>query len=194
MRLKLTEGHPERPIMLYVGRVSFEKRIDWLYAPISQIEGVHLTIIGSGPAENYLRKRLKGTNTTFMGYMTGQELAKAYASADVFAFPSDTETLGFVAMEAMASGIPVVGARAGGIPDVVSHGINGYMFTPGNLGEFSGYLQDLLFGTKLRQKLGRQARKDMEMWNWEASTKSLIQYYKKTCTIHKRYSAKYLIK
>ena len=116
MRSRLTDGNPERPLMLYVGRVSFEKRIDWLYAPISQIEGAHLAIIGSGPAEDYLKKRLKGTNTTFMGYMTGEELAKAYASVDAFAFPSDTETLGFVAMESMASGVPVVGARAGGNP------------------------------------------------------------------------------
>ena len=187
MRSRLTGGHPERPLMLYVGRISFEKRIDWLYAPISQIEGAHLTIIGSGPAESYLKKRLKGTNTTFMGYMTGQELAKAYASADVFAFPSDTETLGFVAMEAMASGMPVVGARAGGIPDVIAHGRNGYMFTPGNLGEFSEYLQDLLFNPPLRQRLGKQARKDMEIWGWKASTESLIQYYQKACIIHKRY-------
>ncbi len=188
MRSRLTDGNPERPLMLYVGRVSFEKRIDWLYAPISQIERAHLAIVGSGPAENYLRKRLMGTNTTFMGYMTGEDLARAYASADVLAFPSDTETLGFVAMEAMASGIPVVGARAGGVPDVISHNRNGYMFTIGNLGEFSEYLKGLLLNQKMRQQFGNQARKDMEVWGWRASTEKLIAYYKKALTVHRRYN------
>ncbi len=187
MRCKLTNGNPDRLLMLYVGRISFEKRIDWLYAPISQIEGAHLAIIGSGPAEDYLKERLNGTNTTFMGYMIGEELAKAYASTDVFAFPSDTETLGFVAMEAMSSGVPVVGARAGGVPDIICHGSNGYMFTPGNLGELSEYLKRLLLNEELRQQLGNQARKDMEIWGWQTSTEKLIEYYKKALVVHRYY-------
>ncbi|MEZ4633228.1 MAG: glycosyltransferase [Deinococcales bacterium] len=187
MRARLSNGHPEKPLMLYVGRVSFEKRIDWLYAPISQIEGAHLAIIGEGPALDYLKDRLKGTSTSFMGYMRGEELAAAYASADVLAFPSDTETLGFVAMEAMASGVPAVGARAGGIPDVISHGSNGFLFTPGNLGEFSDYMKQLLHNDKLRQQFAVQARQDMEAWGWRASTEKLIDYYQKAITIHHRY-------
>ena len=99
---------------------------------------------------------------SFTGYMGGEELAQAYASADVFAFPSNTETLGFVAMESMASGVPVVGARAGGIPDVIAEGENGLMFTPGDLGDLTEKLGTLLFDADLRETFGRRSRLEME--------------------------------
>jgi glycosyltransferase involved in cell wall biosynthesis len=187
MRHRLTDGNPEQPLMVYIGRLSFEKRVDWLYAPVTQIPDVRLALVGSGPAENHLRERFKGTNTVFTGYMSGDELAQAYASADVFAFPSDTETLGFVAMESMASGIPVVGARAGGIPDVVQEGVNGFMFTPGDLGEFTRHLQHLLSDAHLREQLGRQARAEMERFSWRESTQRLVEYYELARTIHRRF-------
>ncbi len=187
MRERLSGGHPEMPLMLYVGRLSFEKRLEWLYAPVTQLENVRLSLVGSGPAEAHLKERFQGTNTVFMGYMSGPALAEAYASADVFAFPSDTETLGFVAMEAMASGVPAVGARAGGIPDVIRHGENGFMFTPGDLGDFSEQLGKLLFDADLRAKFGRQARADMEGLSWRAATEKLLEYYALARTIHRRY-------
>jgi glycosyltransferase involved in cell wall biosynthesis len=187
MRHRLTDGHPEAPLMLYVGRLSHEKRLDWLYAPITQLEGVRLAIVGSGPAERYLHKRFRNTPTVFTGYLSGQELAEAYASSDVFAFPSDTETLGFVAMEAMASGVPAVGARAGGIPDVIQHGEKGMVFTPGDLGEFTEQLGKLLFDQALRERLGQTARTDMQRWNWRAATETLVEYYQLAITIKKRY-------
>ena len=146
-----------------------------------------LVIIGSGPAEAQLKERFKNTNTVFMGYMSGQALAEAYASADVFAFPSDTETLGFVAMEAMASGVPAVGARAGGIPDVIEHGTNGLMFTPGDLGDLTDQLKTLLFNPDLRKRLGEQARHDAEQWSWKAATEKLVDYYELARQVHKRF-------
>jgi glycosyltransferase involved in cell wall biosynthesis len=187
MRRKMSGGHPEAPLMLYVGRLSHEKRLDWLYAPITQLPKVRLAFVGSGPAEDYLKKRFAGTRTTFMGYMTGDALAKAYASADVFAFPSDTETLGFVAMEAMASGVPAIGARAGGIPDVIRDGNNGLMFTPGDLGELTEKLATLLFNPELRKTMGEQARRDMEGLSWRAATEKVIEYYQLARMIHRRY-------
>lgn len=187
MRYRLSGGHPEDPLMLYVGRLSHEKRLDWLYAPISRLPKVRLALVGSGPAEAYLRQRFAGTRTTFMGYLSGEALAQAYASADVFAFPSDTETLGFVAMEAMASGIPAVGARAGGIPDVIRDGHNGLLFTPGDLGELTEKLRTLLFNPELRRQLGTQARRDMEGFSWQAATAKLVEYYRLAQHIHRRY-------
>lgn len=187
MRERLSGAHPDAPLLLYVGRLSHEKRIDWLYAPVTQLEHVRLAIIGSGPAEAVLKERFAGTNTTFMGYMTGEELASAYASADIFTFPSDTETLGFVAMEAMASGVPAVGARAGGLPDVIKHGETGYMFTPGDLGDLNAQINKLLKNPKVRKKMGKAARADMELWSWQASTEKVLDYYELAKTIHKRY-------
>lgn len=187
MRARLSGGEPDKPLMVYVGRLSHEKRLDWLYAPITRIPGVRLALVGSGPAERYLRERFRGTATVFTGYLRGEELAAAYASADVFAFPSDTETLGFVAMEAMASGVPVVGARAGGIPDIIRHGENGLMFTPGDLGELTQQLRALLSNAELRRRLGQQARRDMEGLSWRASTERLLGYYALARAVHQRY-------
>ncbi len=187
MRERLTDGHPDAPLMVYVGRLSYEKRIDWLYAPVTQLPGVRLALIGAGPAEADLRKRFAGTNTVFTGYMSGPDLAAAYASADVFAFPSDTETLGFVAMEAMASGVPAVGARAGGIPDVILEGENGLMFTPGDLGDLTEKLRTLLFDRALRERMARRARADMERHGWRAATEALVEFYRTAIRVHRRF-------
>ena len=187
MRERLTAGHPDDPLIVCVSRLSFEKRIDWLYAPVTQIPGVRLALIGSGPAEAELKARFAGTNTVFTGYMEGAELAAAYASADVFAFPSDTETLGFVAMEAMASGVPAVGARAGGIPDVIEHEVNGLLFTPLDLGDLTRQVKRLLDDPELRQRLGRQARLDMEQVSWRAATEALVGFYELARKVHARF-------
>jgi glycosyltransferase involved in cell wall biosynthesis len=119
--------------------------------------------------------------------MEGLELAAAYASADVFVFPSDTETLGFVAMEAMACGVPAVGARAGGIPDVIEDGVNGLMFTPLDLGDLTKKVKRLLNDDELRARLGRQARQDMEQHSWKAATEGLLEHYDNAIRVHRRF-------
>jgi glycosyltransferase involved in cell wall biosynthesis len=187
MRERLSDGHPDAPLMLYVGRLSYEKRLDWLLAPMTKLPGVRLAVIGSGPAEADLRARFAGTATTFTGYMTGLDLARAYASVDVLAFPSDTETLGFVAMESMASGVPAVGARAGGVPDVIRHEENGLMFTPGDLDDLTEQLRRLLQDPLLRAELGRAGRRDMERWSWRAATEALVDFYRLAAAVHRRF-------
>ncbi len=187
MRERLSGGHPDDPLMLCVGRLSYEKRIDWLYAPVTQLPNVRLALVGSGPAEAELKKRFKGTNTVFTGYMAGTELASAYASSDVFAFPSDTETLGFVAMEAMASGTPTVGARAGGIPDVITEEVNGLMFTPGDLGDLTAKLKRLLFNEAERTRLAQAAREEMLRHDWHAATVKLVEFYEQAKAVHARF-------
>ena len=143
--------------------------------------------MGSGPAESSLKELFRGTRTLFTGYMGGTDLAKAYASSDDFAFPSDTETLGFVALEAMASGVPVVGARAGGIPDVIQHGEHGLLFSPGNLDNLRNQLKLLLGNIHLRNKLGSQARIDTEAWSWEKSTLKLLDSYNLAKAVRRRF-------
>lgn len=187
MRARLSDGHPDAPLLLYVGRVSAEKRLDWLYAPVTSLSGVRLAVVGSGPAEAALRQRFAGTPTTFLGYLQGEDLARAYASADVLAFPSDTETLGFVAMEAMASGTPAVGARAGGVPDVIRHEENGLLFTPGDLGDLTRQVRRLVTDRALRDRLARAARSDMERWSWRAATEALVRYYELAREVHARF-------
>lgn len=87
-----------------------------------RIPKARLALVGGGPDSESLKEHFKGTKTVLAGQMTGEALSQAFASADVFVMPSDTETLGFVVLESMASGVPVVGANAGGIPDLIDDG------------------------------------------------------------------------
>lgn len=112
--------------LIYVGRVSLEKNLDVLtdaFATISPIRPeVHLVVVGDGPYREVMERRLSGMAVTFTGYLDGDDLAQAYASADIFVFPSATDTFGNVVLEAQASGLPVVVTDSGGprenlIPD-----------------------------------------------------------------------------
>jgi glycosyltransferase involved in cell wall biosynthesis len=187
MRERLSGGHPDAPLAIYVGRLSYEKRIDWLHAPVTRVPRLRLALVGSGPAETELKERFAGTATTFTGYLSGADLAAAYASADMFLFPSDTETLGFVAMESMASGVPAIGARAGGIPDVIDHGVNGLMFTPGDLDDLTDQVTTLVTDAEFRRRLGSRARADMEPHGWRSATEALFDNYRTAIRVHRRY-------
>jgi glycosyltransferase involved in cell wall biosynthesis len=90
-------------------------------------------------------------------------------------------------MEAMASGVPAVGARAGGIPDVIQDGETGLMFTPGDLGDLTDKLARLLHDAPLRRRLGEAARADMERWSWRASTEALLEHYRRAQLVHRRF-------
>lgn len=187
MRNRLSGGEPDRPLLIYVGRLSHEKRLDLLEPVIRALPGVRLALVGSGPAEDHLRRLFEGTPTVFTGYMSGTELAAAYASADLFLFPSDTETLGFVAMESMASGVPAVAARAGGIPDVIRHGDTGLLFEAGNPADMEQKVRHLLDNPAERREMALAARADMERWSWRASTEKLLEYYGLASVVKRRF-------
>src|SRR5258708_23666627 len=110
----LSGGEPEKPLLLYVGRLSAEKEVARLRDVIRARPEARLAIVGDGPVRHELERHFKGTPTVFTGSMRGKALASAYASADLFLLPSNTETLGLVLLETMASGCPVVACRAGG--------------------------------------------------------------------------------
>ena len=126
-----------------------------------------------------------GTPTVFTGYLGGEELAAAYASADVFAFPSTTETLGLVALESMASGVPVVGADAGGIPFVVDDGRTGFLVPPGDVDALTGRLEQLVADPGLRARMGAAVREDAEQHSWRAATESLVRDYELAVQRHR---------
>ena len=177
MRSRLSEGNPDAPILIYIGRLSAEKEIDRIKPVLESIPGARLALVGDGPSREDLEKHFAGTPTNFVGYLAGEELGAAYASADAFIFPSRSETLGLVLLEAMAAGCPVVAANAGGIPDIVSDGVNGFMFDPLDENGAIAATQKLL-GMKAERELLRQnARVEAERWGWEASTRQLERYY-----------------
>ncbi len=104
MRSTLTQGEPHKPLLLFVGRVCAEKNIASLRACSRPIPDLRLAIVGDGPIRGELEKHFRNTPTHFAGYLRGEALAAAFASADLFVMPSETETLGLVLLEAMASG------------------------------------------------------------------------------------------
>lgn len=111
-----------------------------------------------------------------MGMLQGEELSQAYASGDIFVMPSESETLGQVVLEAMSSGLPVVAARAGGIPDIIPEdhqGKTGYLFNPGDLDDCLNKLRPLLHDHELRETIGIAARAEMEKYHWRAATRKI---------------------
>lgn len=177
MRSHLSQGHPESPLLLYVGRLSPEKEIDRIKPVLESIPGARLALVGDGPHRQVLEQYFAGTPTHFVGYLQGRELAAAFASSDAFVFPSRTETLGLVLLEAMAAGCPVVAARSGGIPDIVQDGVNGYLFDPLDDNGAIIATQRLLANTEERETMRRNARREAERWSWEAATRQLRSYY-----------------
>ena len=177
MRSRLSQGNPDAPLLLYVGRVSAEKQIDEIKPVLEAIPDARLAIVGDGPNREAMETHFAGTNTHFVGYLQGLELAAAFASSDAFIFPSRTETLGLVLLEAMAAGCPVVAARSGGIPDIVTDGVNGYLFDPTDARGAVVATQKLLAAQEERELLRQNARQEAEKWGWSAATKHLISYY-----------------
>jgi len=178
MRFRLSKGHPDSPFLIYVGRVSPEKEIERIKTVLEAIPKARLAIIGDGPHRKALEQHFAGTATHFVGYLHGVELASAYASADAFVFPSRTETLGLVLLEAMAAGCPVVAANSGGIPDIVTDGANGYLFDPNDPQGAIAATQRLLAARDERETLRTNARAEAERWSWNAATRQLQQYYR----------------
>jgi glycosyltransferase involved in cell wall biosynthesis len=177
MRLKLSQNNPDNPLLLYVGRVSAEKEIDRIKPVLEAIPDARFAIVGDGPHREALESHFAGTNTHFVGYLQGVELASAFASADAFLFPSRTETLGLVLLESMAAGCPVVAANSGGIPDIVTDGVNGYLFDPRDENGLISATKRLLTAKAEREELRQNARLEAEKWGWQAATQQLLNYY-----------------
>ena len=102
MRARLAKGRSDRPLLLTVSRLSPEKNVGFLTDVLDQIPEASLAVVGDGPQRADLERRFAGRNARFVGYLRGEELAAAYASADAFIYASETETLGNVILEAMA--------------------------------------------------------------------------------------------
>ncbi len=168
---------PGERVVLYVGRVAAEKRVDLLPEAIRGLPNTRLVIVGDGPFRSELQRRCAGLPVHFTGYLKGDDLATAYASADVFVFPSDTDTFGQVVQEAMASALPVVAARAGGALDLIHHGQNGYLFTPGVVSDLRSRLREVLARDERRLAQGTVGRTIAEQRSWPRVMQELMGYY-----------------
>ena len=171
-------------LLIYVGRLSAEKQIERIKPVLDNIPGACLALVGDGPYRGQLEKIFENTKTNFIGYLSGAELASAYASGDIFLFPSSTETLGLVLLEAMAAGCPVIGANKGGIPDIINDGINGCLYDPDEEDNGENSLieatKKILVDKNKREKMRIEARKEAELWDWNRATLQLQKYYSET--------------
>ena len=171
-------------LLIYVGRLSAEKQIERIKPVLDNIPGACLALVGDGPYRGQLEKIFENTKTNFIGYLSGEELASAYASGDIFLFPSSTETLGLVLLEAMAAGCPVIGANKGGIPDIINNGINGCLYNPDEKDKGERSLieatKKILADKNKKVAMRKEARKEAEQWNWNQATLQLQKYYSET--------------
>ena len=154
--------------MLFVGRVSKEKNLDLLVAATRRLAEsatpVRPVIVGDGPYMPEM-KRLLG-DSIFTGYLGGEDLARAYASADFFVFPSTTDTFGNVILEAQASGIPVIVSDIGGPRDLVSHGVDGFVTKGQDVADLAEAIRKLAADAGLRKSMGEAGRIRVETRDW----------------------------
>ena len=154
--------------LLYVGRISREKDLDVLANAYRRLreEGlsVQLFVVGHGPYSQALSETLP--DAVFTGYLTGLELATAYASADVFAFPSTTDTFGNVIIEAQASGVPVVVSDSGGPKELVDDKTNGLVTKSHDVEDFTRAIRALIVDPALRERMGGCARQSVIDLSW----------------------------
>lgn len=159
--------------LLYVGRVSREKNLHDLVEAARNLAGVrsdfHLMVVGGGPYLDEMKKDAAGLPVTFCGYLDGEDLAQAYASSDIFIFPSPTDTFGNVILEAQASGLPVIVTDSGGPQENMIHNQTGFIFPAGNLEALTKTLQTLMDDPGLRHKMRQSARSYTENRSFESA-------------------------
>jgi glycosyltransferase involved in cell wall biosynthesis len=177
MRHELSNGHPEDTLLLYVGRLSTEKQIPHLRPVLERIPNTRLAVIGDGPAREAVQAAFVGTKARFIGYLQGERLSQAYASADIFVFPSSMETFGLVVPEAMAAGLPVVASRVGGVMDVIEEGVRGYTFEPGDIEALVEGVRRIAADRDRMKAMGRAARAFAETQTWPAIMDEVIAHY-----------------
>lgn len=174
MRHWLSQGHPESPLFLYVGRLSPEKGIETLRFVLESVPGSRLAIVGGGPSATSLEAHFAGTATFFAGYLTGNRLAEAMASANALILPSKTETLGLVLLEGMAAGTIVIGANTA---DVIEHEVNGFLFDPDRNGDLARVAHRIVTEPAVCDAIRANARLQAEQWSWAAATQRLLAVY-----------------
>ncbi|MBP2076927.1 glycosyltransferase family 4 protein [Oceanobacillus polygoni] len=171
----------EKHLLLYVGRISPEKDVN-LLPDISErllqkgIGNVHWLIVGDGPLKSELEDAAP-TNMTFAGYITGEDLAEIYAAADLFVFPSATETFGNVVLESMACGTPVIGVNAGGVRTIINDGVTGILCEEKDNEAFAEAIIRMLSDRVERETMRLEVKKYAKTQAWDTIFDGLLDEY-----------------
>jgi phosphatidylinositol alpha 1,6-mannosyltransferase len=158
----------------YVGRLAPEKQVD-LLAGVCVRPGVRVVIVGDGPARAKLEREMPGA--TFVGERRGTQLARLYASLDVFAHTGSYETFGQTVQEALASGVPVVAPAAGGPVDLVQPGVTGLLVPPGDAAALADAVAGLAAEPETRRRFARAARAAVAGRGWDVVGDELLGHY-----------------
>ena len=167
-------GEPKR--ILYVGRISVEKNLPLLVEAyrrlVSSRKDVALVVAGDGPYLETMRQALAGTPAYFLGYQNDSQLGTLYASSDLFVFPSRTDTLGQVVMEAQASGVPVLVSDEGGPKEMMDDGVTGHVLPGDDAALWCKTIDDLLNDEPRRQRMVRTAPQRIQRFSLETTFES----------------------
>jgi glycosyltransferase involved in cell wall biosynthesis len=166
-------------VVLFFGRIVLEKGIDVFVSVIQRLQQqglrVRPLVVGAGPAAA-LFENLPAT--VFTGHVSGHDLARAVASADVLLCPSTTETFGNVLVEGMASGLPVVSADAQNARSILTPGLDGFICPPIDVHAYALVLTRLITDADLRRTIGAAARRTSLTYSWESASRSVEAAYR----------------
>ena len=185
MRQRLSAGHPDDLLAVYVGRISREKQVHVLRDTVARLPGVRLALVGGGPELATMQRYFADTPAHFVGYLRGDDVATAYASADVLVFPSLSETFGLAPLEAMACGLPVIATTVGGLVDTVRDGVNALTYDPAVPHQITAQLERLRGDPALRQRLREGALAHARGRDWQATMDQLIGFYQLAQRMHR---------
>jgi len=167
-------------VVTFVSRLVWEKNLQTFVDATKKLKQNHddikVMVVGDGPAEKELEHMLPEAH--FTGFITGDELSRAYASSDVFLFPSETETFGNVTLEAMSSGLPCVVADATGSRSLVESGVNGYLAPPRDTIAFAECVAKIAEDESLWEKMSKAARQKALAYSWENVNNKLLENYR----------------
>jgi glycosyltransferase involved in cell wall biosynthesis len=183
---KLTGVSGSEVNILYVGRVSREKSLPFLVEVFKRLvtlrPNVRLCTIGDGPYLEEMKEALEGLPAVFTGPLEGEKLAQAYASSDLFVFPSTTDTFGNVVLEAQASGLPVIVTEEGGPRENLIEGVTGLVVPPDDLKAFVEALLRLIDSPDLLRRMARNAREYSSKRSFESAYLELWESYREVTT------------
>ncbi|GAA5523039.1 glycosyltransferase family 1 protein [Aliifodinibius salicampi] len=167
-------------VVSFVSRLVWEKNLQTYVDTVKRLrqkyDSIKPMIVGDGPAKKELEHMLPEAH--FTGFVTGDELSRAYASSDVFLFPSETETFGNVTLEAMSSGLPCVVADATGSRSLVESGVNGFLAAPRDTKEFARCVAKILEDELMQESMAKAARQKALAYSWENVNKKLLENYR----------------
>ena len=172
-RARLTGGDPSRPLVLFVGRLAREKRVLDLLEATRRLRHARFALVGDGPQRAELERLFPADRTVFTGYLRGAPLAEAFAAADVFAFPSDTDTFAQVVLQAMASAVPVAVAAETAPAGLVPDGIAGLHVEARSPSAFAAAIGSIIDDSPLHDRLSAGALRAVEGRSWDALVQAL---------------------